>query len=173
MGKQAYKLELPKSWRIHDVFHMSLLEKYNTRKGRVDEATSQLEFEGNGESKKYEIEAICDSAVYAKESDSDHLPGLYSLVCWKGYPKEENTWKHALAIQPFWRLVSTFYKEHPEKPTATSPPVGSAPPMAKPTAKAFPKASAAKQKQGRPAKTSGANKPTKSAERPREPSGPL
>ena len=26
VGKQAYKLELPKKWRIYDVFHMSLLK---------------------------------------------------------------------------------------------------------------------------------------------------
>ena len=26
VGKQAYKLELPRKWRIRDVFHMSLLE---------------------------------------------------------------------------------------------------------------------------------------------------
>ena len=36
VGKQAYKLELPKKWRIHDVFYMSLLEQDTTKKGRVD-----------------------------------------------------------------------------------------------------------------------------------------
>ena len=31
-----------------------------------------------GNSKKYKVEAIWDSAIYAKESES-HLPGLYYL----------------------------------------------------------------------------------------------
>ena len=34
IGKQAYKLELPKKWRIHDVFHVLLLEQEITRKGQ-------------------------------------------------------------------------------------------------------------------------------------------
>ena len=165
VGKQAYKLELPKRWRIHDVFHVSLLEQDTTRKGRVDEATSQLEFEGDGgDGEEYEVEAIRDSAVYARESEG-HLPGLYYLVSWKGYPEEENTWEPASAIQHLRRLVSTFHKEHPEKPTATSPPTDSAPPRArptvKPTGKPFPEPSAAKRKRGRPAKASGANKQAK------------
>ena len=33
IGKQAYKLEFPRKWKIHDVFHMSLLEQDTTRKG--------------------------------------------------------------------------------------------------------------------------------------------
>ena len=33
VGKQAYKFELPKNWRIHDVFYLSLLEQDTTRKG--------------------------------------------------------------------------------------------------------------------------------------------
>ncbi len=59
---------------------MSLLEQATTKQGQVDEATSQLEFEGDGEGEEDEVEAIRDSAVYARESDSGHLPGLYYLV---------------------------------------------------------------------------------------------
>ncbi len=70
VGKQAYKIELPREWRIHDLFHVSLLEQGATRKRRVDEATSQLEFDGgDGEGEEYEVDAIRDSAVYARESE--------------------------------------------------------------------------------------------------------
>ena len=96
IGKQVYKLELAKKWRIHDVFHVSLLEQDITRKERMyDKDGEELNVGGKRE---YEVEAIRDSAVYAKKSKSGHLPGLYYLVFWKGYPKEENTWKPILAI---------------------------------------------------------------------------
>ena len=45
---------------------------------------------GNENSKEYKVEAIRDSAVYAKKLEG-HLPGLYYLVACKGYPEEENT----------------------------------------------------------------------------------
>ena len=80
IGKQAYKLELPKKWRIHDVFHVSLLEQDTTKKEQVDEnATELAELDAGENSNEYKIEAICDSAVYARES-AGHLPGLYYLV---------------------------------------------------------------------------------------------
>ena len=79
--KQAYKLELPRKWRIYDVFHVSLLEQDTTRKGRVDEEVRQMEFNAdNDESRVYKVESIRDSAVYARESESGHLPGLYYLI---------------------------------------------------------------------------------------------
>ena len=43
-----------------------------------------------GNNKEYEVEANKDSAVYAKEVE-EQLPGLYYLVSWKKYPKEEST----------------------------------------------------------------------------------
>ena len=66
---------------------MLLLEQNTTRKGRVDENVTKLD--AGKDSGEYKMEAICDNTVYAKESAS-HLPGLYYLVSWKGYLKEEN-----------------------------------------------------------------------------------
>ena len=37
VGKQAYKLELPKKWRIHNVFHVLLLEQDTTKKRQVND----------------------------------------------------------------------------------------------------------------------------------------
>ena len=62
VGSQAYKLKLPKRWRIHDVFHVFLLEQDTIRKGWVDEKTAeQLEFEANGDNEEYEVEGIRDT----------------------------------------------------------------------------------------------------------------
>ena len=128
---------------------MSLLELDTTRKGQVDEKVRQMEFDtGDVESGEYEVEAIRDSAIYARELELGHLPGLYYLVSWKGYPEEENTWEPALAVQHLKKLISLFHKDHPDKPTATFPAIDTAPPMARPTIKPT---GPPKQKQGRPA----------------------
>ncbi len=155
VGKQAYKIELPKKWRIHDVFHVLLLEQDITRNGRVETAIELDE----GNSEEYEVEPIRDRAVYARESEG-HLPGLYYLVSWKGYPKEENTWEPASAIIHLCKLISNFHRDYLEKPTATSPPIDSALPMARSIVKPRTESSS-KQKQGRPAKDSSASKHAK------------
>ena len=57
VGKQAYKLELPKKWRIHNVFHVSLLEQNTTKKGQVNDTQLNFEFEA-GNNKEYKVEGI-------------------------------------------------------------------------------------------------------------------
>ena len=130
---------------------MSLLEQDTTRKGR-EFSVPEFELEP-GDDKEYEVEAIRDSAVYAKEVDG-HLPGLYYIVVWKSYPDEESTWEPSSAIIHLRKIVSTFHKNHPEKLTATLAPLDSAPLMAKLMIQL-----PAKQKRGRP--TGGATKCTK------------
>ncbi len=115
----------------------------------LSEPEKALEFKA-GDNKEYDVKAIIDSAVYGQQAN-DQMPGLYSLISWKSYPEEENTWEALSAVIQLQKLISIFHKEHPEKPTATSPPLDSASPMARPTIPKEPK-----RKRGQPSK--GANK---------------
>ena len=119
--------------------------------------TTQLEFEV-GDDKDYEVEGIQNSAVYAMELEAGHIPGLYYLVDWKSYPKEESTWEQASAVYHLQKLLSKFYWENPIKSTANSPSIDSAPPMARPTVKPN---ETTKQKRGRLAKNSTNKRPKK------------
>ena len=67
MGKQIYKLKLPKKWKIHDVFHVSLLEQNTTKKGQVNDTQLNFEFKA-GNNKEYKVDGIQDSTIYAKKS---------------------------------------------------------------------------------------------------------
>ena len=135
IGKQVYKLELPKKWRIHDVFHVSLLNQDTTRKGRVDDdENNAAELDAGDESGEYKVEAIWDSAVYARESKSGYLPSLYYLVSWKR-SEEKNTKEPASMVQHLRKLISLFHKDHLDKSKATSSAIDTAPLIARPTVK--------------------------------------
>ena len=142
------------------MFHVSLLEQNTTKKGRVDENVGQMESDA-GNSEEYEVETIRESAVYARELESGQLPGLYYLVSWKRYPQEENTWEPASAVQHFRKLIRSFHKDHPDKPTATFEAIDTALPMASPIIKPAAKTATRqpKQKRGQPANST--NKRTK------------
>ena len=77
VDKQAYKLQLPKKWRIYNVFHVSLLGQDTTKKEWVKKVR---ELDAGDNSKEYKVEAIWNSAVYANKSELGHLLGLYYLV---------------------------------------------------------------------------------------------
>ena len=70
---------------------MSLLEQDTTKKRWMSELFPEPEPEFDvGNNKDYEVKAIINSAVYAKEAER-HLPDLYYLVFWKSYPEEKST----------------------------------------------------------------------------------
>ncbi len=121
---------------------------------RVNETIFQLQFE-QGDSGGYEVKAIWNSAIYARESKGE-LPGLYYLVLWKSYPKEENTWEPGSIVQHLRKLINTFHKNHLDKATAISPLINSVPPIARLSKRI--KALKTKQMRGQPAKDGRANK---------------
>ena len=57
---------------------MSFLEQNITKKRRVDKKVIEFVFEA-GNSKKYKVEAIWDSVVYANKAKG-YLSSLYNLV---------------------------------------------------------------------------------------------
>ena len=110
-----------------------------------DNENNGAELDVSNKNGEYKVEAIRDSAVYVRESESGHLLDLYYLVSWKRYPKEKNTWEPASAVQHLRKLISLFHKNHPDKATATFLIINTAPPMTRPTFKFL-----AKQKRGQP-----------------------
>ena len=67
INKQAYKLELPKKWKILNIFYVFLLEQDTTKKEQVNDTQLDFKFEA-GNDKEYKVDSIWDSTVYAKES---------------------------------------------------------------------------------------------------------
>ena len=100
----AYRLELPPSMPIHNVFHVSLLKEYHDD-GRVRPPPPP---ELIGQELEYEVQEIL-SHRYRKAGKKKYLQ---YLVNWKGYGPEHNTWEPDAnchhcpeAVQLYWDTV--------------------------------------------------------------------
>lgn len=81
--KQAYKLDLPPSYQIHPVFHVSLLETYRRRAGEEPVKPAEIDLE---DQEFWEVEAIL------AHRDKSKKLGREYLVQWKGFSPSENSW---------------------------------------------------------------------------------
>lgn len=59
VGESAYKVKLPPSWKIHDVFNEVLLTKYNDPEFSSQQKSPPLP-DGIDEEEEFEVEAILD-----------------------------------------------------------------------------------------------------------------
>ncbi len=117
VGLQSYRLQLPERWRIHNVFHVSLLEKDSSKKGEISPRLEDMEFD-EGDIHEYVVAKIVDSKVF--EPSEGKTGGLYYQVHWEGYPDSEDTWEPFEGVSHLRKLLGKFHENHPNKPTAES-----------------------------------------------------
>ena len=86
VGAVAYELKLPASMKCHDVFHVSLVHKYN-ESGRCQPPPKTLMMDG---SEEFEIERIIEHRAVSKgRKRADEY-----LVRWDGYDPIHDEWMH-------------------------------------------------------------------------------
>ena len=88
IGLRAYRLKLPEEYerkRIHNVFHVALLEPFRSRKGAAEDTMPFTLPELIGDEEEWEVEGILDKQVV---QGKDRY-----LVAWKGWPSEFNSWE--------------------------------------------------------------------------------
>ena len=103
----TFRLELPPHFRIHNVFHASLLEPHHpsTILGRHSPPPTPIEL-STGE--EYEVDKILDSRWHRRQ--------LQYLVLWKGYPISEATWEPSQHLENASDVVHAFHHQNLQKP---------------------------------------------------------
>ena len=101
VGPVAYRIDLPPNLKMHNVFHVSLLEKYK-HGGRVQAPPPALITD---EGVFHLVDCILmhrDRKLNKKRTVREYL------VKWEGYPSEHNSWepesnvKECIAYQEYW-----------------------------------------------------------------------
>jgi transposase InsO family protein len=123
-GGMSVELELPKRWRVHNVFHTSLLEKYRTSaKGIRDPPVAVTDVKyvdkygvehdvGYDVDGQQVLEDFVVDEVMSSQYDTDRKKVLY-LIKWEGYPEQSDWTEEPLEHLPR-ALVRAFHKRHPE-----------------------------------------------------------
>ena len=86
IGPIMYQLELPNYWKVHNVFHASLLRQYKENEvygANFDQLPTEL-LEGE---EVYKIDTILKHRKRGR--------GYQYLVKWKGYPIDKALWEPA------------------------------------------------------------------------------
>jgi len=109
IGESAYKLDLPPSMRIHNTFHISLLELYHHDKFSCQRAQLPPPIIIEGEP-VYELKQIIDSRL--------HYGKLQYQAKWTRYPPEhDKVWYAYEDFENSGIAQQQFHQKYPRKPS--------------------------------------------------------
>jgi hypothetical protein len=103
----AYQLLLPPTWRIHNVFHSSLLKPAPSSSFPNSSNPPPLPIV-SAEGPEYEVKEILDSRLIR---DQPHF-----LVDWVGYNSSERTWEPRSNLANATDALRDFHLRFPDKP---------------------------------------------------------
>ena len=118
-GNRAFKLDILPRWKIHPVFHMSLLEPYkvSARSNREQPPREPQEVESDME---WEVEIILKSEIitYSRKVRrvDKEFKELRYFVKWAGCSEDENTWEPSEGLVNAREIVEKFHRENPGMP---------------------------------------------------------
>ena len=108
----VYRLRLPPTWKIHDVFHACLLSPFKQTDTHGPSFSTPLPTL-IGSEEEYEVETI----ISHKGS-----PGRRKyLTAWKGYPSSENTWEPESNLRHAPKILGNYKRSHSLNRLKTTP----------------------------------------------------
>jgi RNase H-like domain found in reverse transcriptase/Reverse transcriptase (RNA-dependent DNA polymerase)/Integrase zinc binding domain/Ty3 transposon capsid-like protein/Chromo (CHRromatin Organisation MOdifier) domain len=109
IGTLTFRLRLPETMKIHNVFHVSLLEPYHSD---ADPVRTQLPPPPIivKQQEEYEVKEILDSRLRRNK--------IEYLIDWLGYGPEDRTWQTIDTLTNCVELVEAFHIRYPNKPNA-------------------------------------------------------
>ena len=108
VNKNAYKLDLPETMKIHNVFHVSLLDKYRDLIPGQHPPEPMPVVTAQDAEEEWEVERILDSRRRYRK--------LQYLVQWAGYNHIQTSWEPAENLENAPDLIAEFHAKHPDKP---------------------------------------------------------
>ena len=106
LSNAVYRLEIPRHWKIHNVFHANLLTPYKETELHGPNFTRPPPDLVDGE-EEFEVEKILDTRPQGRRRK------MYYLVKWKGYPISDNSWEPEENIHAE-ELIKEFHKRNPK-----------------------------------------------------------
>jgi hypothetical protein len=108
IGQTSFQLKLPKTWKIHNVFHASLLLPYKETTAHRPNFTIPPPDIVEGE-EQWEVKEIVNVQQFGKRKTWQYF------VKWKGYPDSENTWEPLSHLSKSGKLLEEWHNKNPKK----------------------------------------------------------
>jgi hypothetical protein len=116
IGTHAYRLEIPKTWRIHDVFHVNLLSKDHPDRFPNRSKPPPPTVEVDGEQQEV-VERILNQRWTGKGKNRH----IEYLVKWKGYDDPiHDEWMDIRGMHNARQIIKDWHRKYPELDKVTN-----------------------------------------------------